>query len=98
MALAGDLGMKLDLERGCQAAGLRRCPDSVQRVKHAIPDRSDPRFRRPLQALFEKARSRCAVWVQSNRRPPCQFNEVATPIMEVDIAEAKAAWQKPLDW
>ncbi len=97
MAIAGELGMKLDLA-GLSTADLSDPEILFSESNTRFLIETTPESADPLQRLLEKAGVAVCRVGTIEASPSLTIHRGATQIMEVGVAEAKAAWQKPLNW
>jgi len=97
MAMAGGLGMAIDISQVCNA-GLTPTEalfsESNTRFLVEVAEKNADDFQRLFQQR-ELPVSRLGTIEPAGQLVVTYSDEVA---LQVDIAEAKAAWQKPLDW
>jgi phosphoribosylformylglycinamidine synthase len=97
MAMAGGLGMKLDLDAvkdpDLGDVQVLFSESNTRFLIEATPDSAES-----LQSLLEKAGVPVCRLGTIEATPTVAFHRGDATVMQVDVAEAKAAWQKPLDW
>ena len=97
MALAGELGMKLDLA-AIATADLSDSQILFSESNTRFLIETTPESANALQRLFEKAGVPVCRAGTIEQSPNLTICRGATQVLEVGVAEAKAAWQKPLHW
>jgi phosphoribosylformylglycinamidine synthase len=97
MALAGELGMTLDLAplagSGLSDAQLLFSESNTRFLLETNPESAET-----FQRLFEEADLPVCRLGTIQQSPTLRIQRDESLVLELDVHEAKAAWQKPLDW